>query len=139
MPTDKKVSVGWQIVFTFLPIVNFWAYYRIKRLRRYLLYIIVPQLIITTFYSVYLFSNTYNEFVFDGIADNRAYAADSNYVKTQFNDYDIFGQTTPEYWQVFLPFQLASWGFQGFSIYLVIVWSRQHNRKYSQPAMHQSG
>jgi hypothetical protein len=47
MPANKRVSVGWQIAFSLLPVMNFWAFYRIKRLRRYVLYIITPQIVLS--------------------------------------------------------------------------------------------
>jgi hypothetical protein len=28
--------------------------------------------------------------------------------------------------------QVAGWGLQGFAIYLIIIWSRQHNRQFEQ-------
>ena len=28
---------------------------------------------------------------------------------------------------------VISWGLQAFAIYLVIIWSRQHNRQFDQP------
>jgi len=53
--TNQKVSVAWQIVFTFIPVVNFWAFYRIRKLRKYVLYILVPSLIVGIAYAA---SNT---------------------------------------------------------------------------------
>ena len=44
MPAHTKVSVAWQTVFTFLPIVNFWAFYRMRKLCKYVLYVIVPSI-----------------------------------------------------------------------------------------------
>jgi len=37
MKIPTKVSVRWQCVFAFLPIINLWAAYRIRKLRRFLL------------------------------------------------------------------------------------------------------
>jgi hypothetical protein len=34
LPANHKVSVGWQIVFTFIIVLNFWAFYRIRKLRK---------------------------------------------------------------------------------------------------------
>ncbi len=31
MVEEKEVSVGWQMVLTFIPILDLWAYYRIKK------------------------------------------------------------------------------------------------------------
>jgi hypothetical protein len=65
-----------------MPVLNFWAFYRIKKLRRYVGYLTLPTL-----------------------------AA-----------YYIFG---------ILPGIIL---FIGLSIYLVIKWSRKHNRQFDQPA-----
>ena len=37
MVKQKPVSVKWQVVFSFIPILDFWASYRIEKLRLYLL------------------------------------------------------------------------------------------------------
>ncbi len=34
---NKAVSVSWQMLFAVIPFVNFWAAYRIKKLRKFLL------------------------------------------------------------------------------------------------------
>jgi len=48
MPAKGKVSVGWQIVFAIISPVNLWAFYRIKKLRLYALYVIVPSIIVSS-------------------------------------------------------------------------------------------
>jgi hypothetical protein len=45
-------------------------------------------------------------------------------------DSAIFGIMLPD----FITIQLLGWGLQAFSIYLVIIWSRQHNQRFDQPA-----
>jgi len=45
MPAKKPVSILWQIVFAvFIPIADIWAFYRIKKLRKAILYITFPSL-----------------------------------------------------------------------------------------------
>lgn len=120
MPADKKVSVGWQIVFTFLPVVDLWAFYRIRRLRKYVLYIIVPQIIISSAIGAYTssaFARDYPDFGFK----------ESHNASEIFSNPIVIGSYT------------VSFALQGLSIYLVIIWSRQHNRQYDQPAMQPSG
>jgi quinol-cytochrome oxidoreductase complex cytochrome b subunit len=47
MPAKRPVSILWQIIFVvFIPILDLWAFYRIKKLRKYLLYVYLPQIII---------------------------------------------------------------------------------------------
>ena len=45
MPAKGPVSILWQIVFAlFIPIADIWAFYRIKKLRKAILYITFPSL-----------------------------------------------------------------------------------------------
>ena len=45
MPVKEPVSILWQIVFVvFIPIADIWAFYRIKKLRKAILYITFPSL-----------------------------------------------------------------------------------------------
>jgi hypothetical protein len=48
VPAKGKVSIGWQIVFAIISPVNLWAFYRIKKLRLYTLYVIVPSIIVSS-------------------------------------------------------------------------------------------
>ena len=45
MVKQKSVTVAWQVVFTFIPIVGLWAFYRIQKLRLCLLIIIGSSII----------------------------------------------------------------------------------------------
>ena len=45
MVKQKSVTVAWQVVFMFIPFVNLWAFYRIQKLRLYLLIIIGSSII----------------------------------------------------------------------------------------------
>lgn len=47
MPAKGRVSVGWQMLFAVFAIFDLIASYRIKRLRRLLLYVWVPPIIIS--------------------------------------------------------------------------------------------
>lgn len=45
MPAKGPVSILWQIVFAlFIPIADIWAFYRIKKLRKAILYITFPSM-----------------------------------------------------------------------------------------------
>jgi hypothetical protein len=111
MPTNHKVSVAWQIVFTFIPIADLWAYYRIKKLGKYLLYIYLPTSIISGVYLTSIIS---------------AIFSDPNFASR--ND-PTFIYNSPLY---FVTIGL-SWALHGFAIYLIIIWSRQHNKQFDQP------
>jgi hypothetical protein len=120
MPANHKVSVAWQIVATFVLIANFWAFYRIRKLRKYLAYVFVPSTALSITFLAYYYSTLgYEKFGDDGLAFGRPASP---------YDFVLFDPT------VFLIAQVISAGFQGFTIYLVIIWSRQHNRKFDTPA-----
>ena len=43
MPAKGPVSIAWQIVFVvFIPIAGIWAFYRIKKLQKSIIYILLP-------------------------------------------------------------------------------------------------
>ncbi|HEX7033592.1 MAG TPA: hypothetical protein VF172_11390 [Nitrososphaera sp.] len=118
MPANHKVSVGWQIVFTFIGILNLWAFYRIRKLRKYLLYVVAPSVVVSVVLVLYLIGST-----------GTARQSDSLNPADQWFPYS----------EEQLPFVVlsyaANFALQGFSVYLVIVWSREHNRKFDQPAV----
>lgn len=122
MPADHKVSVAWQIVALFIPIANFWAFYRIRKFRKYLAYAYLPSLAVSVAFLVYYNSTLpiYTRYGDDGLAFGR-----------QPSPYD-FVLFDPA---LFITSAIINWGLQGFAIYLAIIWSRQHNRKFdTQPA-----
>ncbi|MEO9295315.1 MAG: hypothetical protein ABI347_06920 [Nitrososphaera sp.] len=111
MPANyKKVSVGWQIVFTFIAGLNFWAFYRIGKLQRYLLYVVAPSLAASLVLLAFI-NNRLNLF-----------AGESYY-------YDFVILNPVEQALGFVGF-----GLQALAIYLVIIWSREHNRMFEKAA-----
>jgi len=42
----KPVKMWHQIVFLFIPIVNLWAFYRIQKLTKFALYVLVPNIVV---------------------------------------------------------------------------------------------
>lgn len=117
MPANHKVSVGWQIVFTFISILNLWAFYRIRKLRKYAVYVIMPS--VFAYVTIYAY-----------ILVNAGPLAQSDFVNPL---------TTPlgsnVLSNIFVASYASSIGFQALTIYLVIIWSRQHNRQFDQPAV----
>jgi hypothetical protein len=114
MPANHKVSVAWQIVALFIPIANFWAFYRIRRLLRYLVYVILPSIAVSAVSGAYYYYTLgYGE---SGLAFGRL----------DYSPYDfvVFDPT------LYVVTSVISWGLFGFSIYLVIIWSKEHNQKY---------
>jgi hypothetical protein len=120
MPANHRVSVVWQIVFAFIPIVDLWAFYRIRKLRKYLLFVYAGQI---AFMIIYLLA-------FD---DSNS---DTSIADTQYDNYSILAWFLPsiEFSYPEIISTTVSWLFLGFAIYLVIIWSRQHNRKFDTPA-----
>lgn len=120
MPATRKVSVGWQVVFTFIPIVNIWAFYRIRKLTKYFLYVIMPSIAASIIVVGYLSSSSGSlgtSFAYPGYYD----------IWMVFVDPASIGFVT-------IVSNLINAAFQAFSVYLVIVWSRKHNRSFEQPA-----
>jgi len=106
MPANHRVSVAWQIVFTFIFGLNFWAFSRIRKLRKYLLYVFVPS-----------------------VASSAAlfwYISEKGYWVSSWGDAFALPPV--------IAANVIGLGLQGFAIYLVIIWSRQHNKIYDTPA-----
>lgn len=112
MSVNHKVSVGWQIVFTFIIGLNFWAFYRIRKLRKYVLYVIVPSAALSA--VSFYYAATYPRFT---SLDNDTLAFGDPYMAGV-----VSAVTT-----------LISLALQGLSIYLVIIWSREHNKAFDAP------
>jgi uncharacterized membrane protein YraQ (UPF0718 family) len=118
MPANHKVSIGWQIVFTFLPIVNIWAFYRIRRLRKWLLYIVLPSALLIASLLAYVFDLTFKEILANPDASTEAFA--------QIDE--LLGPVS-------IVANLISLGLFAYEIYLIVIWSQQHNQKYDQPSV----
>ena len=118
MPATHKVSVGWQIVFTFIPIVNFWAFYRVRKLGKYLLYVFLPAIVVSTIIGVYFgISAVYNP----QVTNDAMILTD-----TQMTPFGSLN--TPELYASIA----VSIAFKALEIYLVVLWSNQHNTAFDQ-------
>ena len=115
MPANHKVSVAWQIVALFIPIANFRAFYRIRKLRKYVLYIVLPS-VATSIVATYR--------VFDVLPSG--YLPGDNVL--------AFGDPFAIYRDLaYIACLAIGWALFGLSIYLVVKWSREHNRQFDQP------
>lgn len=119
MPADHKVSVAWQIVFTFISILNLWAFYRIRKLQKYLLYIIVPQIVITIILTLLL-----------SAANENLRNAVNNYSGSQYLAGQAVWVISPFFSYYLVGILVSATVFQALAIYLVIKWSREHNRAF---------
>ena len=120
MPADHKVSVGWQIVATFIIIANFWAFYRIRRLRKYFAYVFVPSIVSSTVINAYYYSTL----SFTDWGDGGLEFGEPTYQPYMFDAFN----------SLFWTGIAVGVGFQALTIYLVVKWSREHNRQFSVAA-----
>jgi hypothetical protein len=136
LPADHKVSVAWQIVFTFFTGFNFWAFYRVKRLQKYVILIVIPLLAVVIALASYYFYATVAELLNDSPGETLAENATVTY-EPQINVVQV-GPATGQLRVAFDVFRtgtiVAGIGFQALAVYLVIKWSREHNSKFASPA-----
>jgi hypothetical protein len=121
VPATRQVDIGWQIIFTFVPILNLWAFYRIRKLQNNVMFIIIPQIAIMAIIAMYTSRSVMLKFVNPPL-----------------------GLLWPDLWPgnaVALSTSglIASCGLgmalQALTIYFIIIWSREHNRKFDQPVI----
>ena len=113
MPAKKPVSILWQIIFVvFVPILDLWAFYRIKKLRKYLLYVYVPQIIIGGIIAGFILSMVFEE--------NSLERLESFSEDLQGNDLILVVSNI-----------VLGLGFTIFSIYLIATWSEKWNKQFS--------
>ena len=110
MPAKGPVSILWQIIFTFIPILDLYAFYRIKKLRRYFLYVIIPLFVIT-FGITFLFV--------------LAELPSSDF---SFEDESMTSENEEFLSLIFIPVEI---GFQILTIYFVYTWSKRWNEQVS--------
>lgn len=127
MPADHKVSVAWQIVATFIIVANFWAFYRIRKLRRYLLYVIIPSIA----FSIVIFGYAYSDAFQKAFDQNYTSLCDEPILNRPWDSVNSVGRYNCEtQYYAYIVGNVMNLAFQGFAIYLIIRWSRQHNRPY---------
>ena len=112
MPAKGPVSVLWQIIFVvFIPILDLWAFYRIKKLKKYLLYVIVPQIVIGGIIAGIILSMAFEE---NSLEKLENFSED-----LENNDLTLIISNI-----------LMGLGFTIFSIYLIATWSESWNKKF---------
>jgi len=108
LPAKGPVKIVWQIIFIFIPVLNLWAFYRIKKLRKFILIIWIPEVVITMVI----------------IAPIILASVEQSLTGSPML-YDQFVLET-----ILLYF--VETGFTILSIYLVYKWSKQWNRQLHQ-------
>ena len=108
MPAKGPVSILWQIIFTFIPILDLYAFYRIKKLRKYFLFVIIPLFAITLgiTFSFVLAELQSSDFSFED--------------ESMSNENEEFLAL------IFIPVEI---GFQILTIYFVYTWSKRWNEQ----------
>jgi len=113
MPAKCPVSILWQILFVvFVPILDLWAFYRIKKLQRYLLYIYLPQLIIGGIIAGFILSTLFEDGSLDRLENFSDYL--------QGNDLVLIVSNI-----------VLGLGFTIFSIYLISIWSEKWHKQFA--------
>lgn len=110
MPAKGPVSILWQIIFTFIPVLDLYAFYRIKKLRKYFLYVIIPLFVITLgiTFSFVLVESQSSDFIFE---DESMTSENEEFLSL-----------------IFIPVEI---GFQILTIYFVYTWSKRWNERVS--------
>ena len=121
MTSDSKVNIKWQIVFSLISPLNLWAFYRIKKLRKYLVLVWIPSIL----FSISLSLVGYYEMT---LIDPHGGQMGADFptlppymtpMKPQVTKFDL------------IPYNvigvITSIGFALFSVYLIVKWSRKWN------------
>ena len=113
MPAKGKVSILWQIIFVvFVPIMDLWAFYRIQRLKKYLLYVYVPQIAVAIVIAVFVVNMAFEE---NGLEKINKFSDDLNE-----NEIMLAVAST-----------VMDLGFTILSIYLIVTWSEKWNKQFT--------
>lgn len=128
MPANGKVSIGWQILFAIISPVNLWAFYRIKRLRLFLLFVIAPSIVISSIVVAGVIYEMENP-------TNSGFDEEGN----RYPEPTLPPNMTPIEPQVgkfntgnYMIINIASSvGFTVLSVVLVIKWSREWNEQFT--------
>ena len=113
MPAKNKVSILWQIIFVlFIPIVGIWAFYRIRKLQKFLLYVVLPSIAFTSLILIPISSLS------SEISDE----LDNDYfTSSEFEKYGI----------LVIGISIGSIALTAWEIYLILVWSEKWNKQFT--------
>ncbi|MGI9567637.1 MAG: hypothetical protein ACR2LL_11580 [Nitrosopumilus sp.] len=118
MSAKGPVSILWQIFFAvFIPIADIWEFYRIKKLRRAILYIALPSLALMMIVLV-------------PISSIMIEAGDNSEKMDQLSEdfaSDVWLNT------ISMVASIASIGVLIWTVYLVATWSKQWNKQFENP------
>ena len=127
MSAKGKVSIGWQIVFAIISPINLWAFYRIKKLRLFALYVLVPSVIVSSIVVAGVFYEMNNpQKGFDDDGNRYPEPTLPPYMTPIEPQVGKFNTGTYMILNI-----IASVGLTVFSVYLIIKWSRQWSEQFS--------
>ena len=127
MPAKGKVSIRWQIVFAIISPTNLWAFYRIRKLRLYALYVIVPSVIISSIVVAGVFYEmNHPQKGFDD--DENRYPEPTLPPHMTSIEPEVGKFNTGPYMILNI---ITSIGLTVLSVYLVVKWSRQWNEQFA--------
>ena len=106
MPAKGPVKIAWQIVFTLIPVLNIWAFYRIKKLRKYILIVLIPVTVIS---MIVIAPQVISEM--ENIQEGNL-----------MNDDQSILTSVVQY--------IVDAGFTILSIYLIYKWSKEWNKQF---------
>jgi len=114
MPAKGPVSIAWQVIFSFIPGVLIWSFYRVKKLRLFLAMMAVP--ILATIYIVPLamIGPEYFEYCDPAL----------------LLIWDFDGSCTNE--EILVPSIILELIYHAFKTYFIIKWSRKWNEQFTE-------
>ena len=115
MPAEGKVSLAWQIIMVLLiPIAGIWAFYRIKRLQKAFLYIMLPEIIMVGIVIAAVIMVIPGEDAMDSL---ETFADDESAFEPI-----LFGLSTLA--------TVVGLGITALAIYLIIKWTEEWNKQF---------
>ena len=113
MPAENKVSILWQIIFVlFVPIANIWAFYRIKKLQKFFLYIVLPTIVLMLLILIPIVYLSID-------AQNDPQKIDD--LPQEFEGYSL----------MIIAGSFGSLGLTALEIYLILKWSEDWNKQFT--------
>jgi hypothetical protein len=117
MPSEGKVSLIWQIIMVlFIPIAGIWAFYRIKKLQKGILYLAIPESVLVVLLIVFMLGAMSDEgdlFSFEDVDESNS---DIEAISIAISIIATIGGT----------------GLSILAIYLIFKWSEEWNKQFMQ-------
>ena len=116
MPAEGRVSIIWQIIFVlFIPIADIWAFYRIKKLQKAILYLFIPAITLMAVMFVPIIM-----IAVEGVENN---LQDDEQWEKEF-------ESNPLMLVAIIGSSIGYTGLAILSIYLIYKWSEEWNKRF---------